>query len=61
MIVDEADKIFIDDVKDVPKLVKCVIGLTASVPGTEEGHYINKRLQHLEFHDVIKHPEHSFK
>ena len=37
MIVDEADKIFIDDVKDVPNIVKCVIGLTASVPGTEEG------------------------
>ena len=59
MIVDEADKIFIDDLKDVPRNVRCVIGLTASVP-LSEGDYINDRLAKLKFHNVIKHHEHSF-
>ena len=63
MIVDEADKIFIDELQDVPKQLKCLIGLTASVPEKrgQEGGFIHERLEHIGFHLVIKEPKFTFK
>lgn len=63
MIVDEADKVFIDELRDVPKQLKCLIGLTASVPAErgEEGGFIHEHLDKIGFHFVIKKPEYTFK
>ena len=45
LLVDEADKLFVDDKKNPPVNCKAIIGFTATIPSGAEGGYIEKRLK----------------
>ena len=63
IIVDEADAVFIDQLKECPKKCRLLIGLTATLPKEDglEGGFIKNRLKHQRWDMVIKHEEHAFK
>ena len=50
ILVDEADKLFVDDGLDPPKKCKVCIGFTATIPSGDEGYFVQSRLQNLGFH-----------
>ena len=47
ILVDEADKLFIDDVEEPPRKCKACIGFTATIPSGEEGVVVQNRLEQL--------------
>ena len=48
-MVDEADKLFVDDVKGTLKRCKACIGFTATIPSGREGEVVQSRLENLKF------------
>ena len=52
-IVDEADKIFVDDAQRLPTRFKAIIAFTATVPQHEqEGEFVQRRLDSLKFNVI---------
>ena len=49
VLVDEADKLFVDDVKGTLKRCKACIGFTATIPSGREGEVVQSRLENLKF------------
>ena len=47
ILVDEADKLFIDDVEEPPRKCKACIGFTATIPSGKEGKVVQDRLEKL--------------
>ena len=47
VLVDEADKLFIDDLERPPKDRKACIGFTATIPSGKEGEVVQGRLEKL--------------
>ena len=44
LLIDEADKLFIDDVNCLPKNYKACTGFTATIPSSQESDIVQKRL-----------------
>ena len=52
-IVDEADKIFVDNAQRLPPRFKAIIAFTATVPQhDQEGEFVQKRLDSLNFNVI---------
>ena len=47
ILVDEADKLFIDDLQGPPKVCQACIGFTATIPTGKEGEVVQDRLDKL--------------
>ena len=47
ILVDEADKLFIDDMEEPPRKRKACIGFTATIPSGKEGKVVQNRLEKL--------------
>ena len=47
VLVDEADKLFIDDMEEPPRYRRACIGFTATIPSGKEGQVVQNRLEKL--------------
>ena len=47
VLVDEADKLFVDDAEEPPRKCKACVGFTATIPSGKEGVVVQNRLEQL--------------